>query len=132
MGEILDHAMTKTGRKPDLVLTAHVHNYQRFTRQLDGVSIPYIVAGAGGYWHLHDVARQADGTKTTTPLFISDMGVTLENYCDDRHGYLRFEVTPLTITGKYFAVPRPQESWSAPAVEIDTFTLDLKTHQITQ
>src|SRR5579859_3522441 len=36
IGELLDQAITKTGRKPDLVLTAHVHNYQRFTRQLDG------------------------------------------------------------------------------------------------
>jgi hypothetical protein len=132
VGEILDQAMAKTGRKPDLVLTAHVHNYQRFTRQIDGTSIPYIVAGAGGYWHLHNVIRQNDGEKVALPFFIADMGVTLENYCDDRHGYLRFEVTPHTITGTYFTVPRPQESWSAPATPIDTFTLDLKTHQLTQ
>ena len=132
MGELLDQAITKTGRKPDMVLTAHVHNYQRFTRQLDGARIPYIVAGAGGYWHLHDVIRQDSGAKINLPFFIADMGVTLENYCDDRHGYLRFEVTPQTITGTYFAVPRPQESWSAPAREVDRFTLDLKTHQITQ
>lgn len=132
MSKILDEASTKTGRKPDIVLTGHVHNYQRFTRQLDGASIPYIVAGGGGYWHLHEVIRQDNGEKITTPFPISDMGVTLENYCDDRHGFLRFEVTAQTITGTYFAVPRPQESWSAPATPVDTFTLDLKTHQLTQ
>ena len=131
MSNLLDEAITKTGRKPDLVLTAHVHNYQRFTRQLDGASIPYIVAGSGGYWHLHDVARQDNGEKVTTPFFISDMGVTLESYCDDRHGFLRFEVTPQTITGTYFSVPRPQEQWSAPATQVDTFTLDWKTHELT-
>ena len=47
-------------------------------------------------------------------------------------GYLLFEVTPQTITGTYFAVPRPQEPWSGPSIEIDKFTLDLKTHQIIQ
>lgn len=132
IGELLNAAIAKTKRIPDLVLNAHVHNYQRFTRQLDGRSIPYIVAGAGGYWHLHEVIRQDSGAKIDVPFFISDMEVTLENYCDDRHGYLRFEVTPETITGTYFAVPRPQEPWSAPSLEIDRFVLDLKTHQITQ
>lgn len=130
IGEILDQAITKTGRKPDLVLTAHVHNYQRFTRRLDGWYIPYIVAGSGGYWHLHEVIKQDHGAKVDPPFFISDMGVMLENYCDDRHGYLRLEVTPKTITGTFFTVPRPQEPWSAPAREADKFILDLREHQL--
>jgi predicted phosphodiesterase len=130
VGEILDQTITKTKRMPDLVLTGHVHNYQRFTRKLNGASIPYIVAGSGGYWHLHEVIRQDNGEKIVPPFFISDMEVTLESYCDDRHGYLRMEVTPEAITGTYFTVPRPQEAWSAPAQQLDTFTIDLKTHQV--
>lgn len=37
---------------PDVVLTAHAHNYQRFIRRLSfggtGREIPYVVAGTGG------------------------------------------------------------------------------------
>jgi Calcineurin-like phosphoesterase len=58
MGEVLDAAIKASGRTPDLILTAHVHNYQRFTRMLDDREIPYIVAGAGGYWHLHYIHGQ--------------------------------------------------------------------------
>ena len=53
---ILDNAMQETKRLPDLVLAGHVHNYQRFTRRYDGkTEIPYIVAGAGGYFHRHQM-----------------------------------------------------------------------------
>jgi hypothetical protein len=48
----LDDACTKGGLMPDVVLTAHSHNYQRFTRRLSfggtDRQIPYIVAGTGG------------------------------------------------------------------------------------
>jgi phosphoribosylcarboxyaminoimidazole (NCAIR) mutase len=42
-------------------MTGHVHNYQRFTRPLNGRDVPYIVAGAGGYWHLHTMAHDTTG-----------------------------------------------------------------------
>jgi hypothetical protein len=29
--------------------SGYVHNYQRFSRTVDGQMVPYIVAGAGGY-----------------------------------------------------------------------------------
>ncbi|GAC1503170.1 MAG: hypothetical protein NVS2B12_13780 [Ktedonobacteraceae bacterium] len=129
IAEILDRMIQKTGRKPDIVLTAHVHNYQRFTRVMDDHEIPYIVAGSGGYWHLHTVI-QAHGKPLETPVLIPDMGVTLESYCDDRHGYMRFEASRGLLKGEYFTVPRPQESWSAPAVLHDSFTIDLKQHRL--
>ncbi len=129
IAEILDRAIQKSGRKPDIVLTAHVHNYQRFTRVLDDYEIPYIVAGSGGYWHLHTVIQE-HGRPLETPVLIPDMGVTLESYSDDRHGYMRFEAAEGTLKGEYFTVPRPQESWSAPAVLHDSFTIDLKQHRL--
>src|SRR2546430_2886367 len=53
MHELLDAAAESAGRVPDAVLTAHVHNYQRFTRTWSGRQVPFIVAGAGGFHHLH-------------------------------------------------------------------------------
>ena len=48
---------------PNLVLAAHVHNYQRIERPLvDGVGpTPFLVAGLGGYPHLHGMGAD-DGT----------------------------------------------------------------------
>ena len=129
MGQILDQAIEHSGRTPDAVVAGHVHNYQRFTRTLNERAVPYIVAGAGGYWHLHYMLK-VQGAPIQTPYTFPDMGVTLEKYCDDRHGYLLMEVSAQALKGSYFSVPRPQESWRAPAQLVDTFTLDLQTHRL--
>jgi hypothetical protein len=39
---------TAAGLLPDLFLSAHAHNYQRYTRNLAGKKTTYIVAGTGG------------------------------------------------------------------------------------
>lgn len=130
MGGTLDQAIQATGRVPDAVFAGHVHNYQRFTRALNGRSIPYIVAGAGGYWNLHSM-QTVQGAPIITPYAVpGEEGVTLESYCANRHGYLLMEVDGKTLKGQYFSVPRLQESWSAPAQQVDSFTLDLTTHQL--
>src|ERR1700751_2360309 len=55
---VLDTAVQTAGRLPDLVLSGHVHNYQRFTGVLNGKNVPLIVAGAGGYnKQLHTLAK---------------------------------------------------------------------------
>lgn len=48
MRDTLDRAFEQADVWPDLVLSAHSHNYQRYTRRIAGKSIPYIVAGTGG------------------------------------------------------------------------------------
>src|SRR5262249_23977813 len=46
----LDKAFNESGRIPNLVMTGHVHNYQRFKRDMgDDKMLTYVVAGAGGY-----------------------------------------------------------------------------------
>ena len=129
VGQVLDAAFESSGRTPDLVLTGHVHNYQRFTRTANGRQVPYVVAGAGGYWHLHYMAKDASGQDLPTPWQTPDPEVTLESYSDDRHGFLRLTATAETVTGEYLTVPRPQESWRSGPFEVhDTFTLDLGRH----
>ena len=136
MGRILDEAISGTQRVPDIVLAGHVHNYQRFTRQFTDAGgqqrdIPYIVAGAGGYFHLH--YEQALNNNPIAPGYTIQDGntdVKLETYCDNRHGFLRLEVSADEITGTYLTVPRPQDHWGDPATSFDTFTLHLKTHRL--
>jgi hypothetical protein len=129
MHSLLNQTIQRTGRVPDMVLTGHVHNYQRFTEARGDRQVPYIVAGAGGYWHLHYM-QKVDGHAITLPFQTPDNGVTLESFCDDRHGFLRLEVTADALIGKYYAVPRPQEPWRVPPKLVDSFTLDLKKHRL--
>jgi hypothetical protein len=133
MFDLIDEARAQSGRTPDLVLAGHVHNYQRFTRTLaqDGGTwqIPYIVAGSGGYWHLHTMATDAKGASLPWTL-PGHNDISLDAWVDDRHGYLRMTATPTQLTATFFTVPRPQEPWGNPPVAADTFTLDRATHTV--
>jgi hypothetical protein len=48
MNQDITSLCTKAGVLPDLFLSAHAHNYQRYTRHVGGKKITYIVAGTGG------------------------------------------------------------------------------------
>jgi hypothetical protein len=45
----IDSACQQAGLWPDAVLSGHAHLYQRFTREVDGREIPYVVSGSGGF-----------------------------------------------------------------------------------
>lgn len=127
---MLDSAFKDSERLPDAVLSGHVHNYQRFTRQLDDHQIPYIVAGNGGHWKL-DYMQAHFNNKLKFPFKLPDRtDITLENYVDNRHGFMQIYVSPQKIIGKHFLVSRAHESWRKNAKEIDNFELDLQTHKL--
>jgi hypothetical protein len=130
MQKFLDNAFSKSKIYPDIIFTGHVHNYQRFTRRIGNVEIPYIVAGAGGYWFLHSINTGKKIIKT--PCASSFKDVTFEKYCEDRHGFLKISIDMKTrkLTGEYFTVPRQQEPWKTPPVLFDSFTLDLKKNKV--
>ena len=44
----VDKACEEAGVYPDLFLSGHAHNYQRYTRRVAGKEIAYVVAGTGG------------------------------------------------------------------------------------
>lgn len=98
MVEILHKAFDDAGRAPDLILSGHVHDYQRFTRTIDGKQVPYIVTGNGGYHNLHRLAKDA------TPGEELADGVTFEYGDDRRYGFLKLTITGETGTGEYIAV----------------------------
>jgi hypothetical protein len=128
MRDMLDGAFEAAKRTPDLVLSGHIHTYQRFSRPLDnGQTLAYVVPGAGGYPNLHTLAKVA-GAPPPVPWTDPVTGWTLTNYSKEhRHGFLRLSVTKTTIDGVYTTVPRPQESWTTgPVTQIDTFTIPIR------
>lgn len=129
MAGVLDDAIAQTQRWPDLVLAGHVHNYQRYTRTLADREVPYLVAGAGGYWHLHRMATDPQGHPLPTPYPIAGTDMTLVSFCANRHGYLLMEATPTTLKGSYYAVPAPASSSQSTSL-IDSFTLDWHSHRV--
>jgi hypothetical protein len=116
----LDQAITASGRIPTLILTGHVHNYQRFERDMSsfgGTTLAYVVAGAGGfagYTSLHQLK----------PGAVSPDGITMIHSNTDLPGFLRITLTAHNLTGEYFVVPPPPNHLTGPATVDDTFTVN--------
>lgn len=98
MQEMLARAFEQSGRTPDLILSGHVHDYQRFARAVDGKQIPYIVSGNGGYYNLHKLAKDAKQGEEVVE------GVTFEHGDDSRYGFLKLTIKGGVGEGEYFAV----------------------------
>lgn len=85
LADLLDAAFARAGRAPDLVLSGHVHSYQRFARRDRDRVIPYLVAGTGGVNNLQEIASDVPDVPAS---FAGLPGVTLEAYQDTAWGYL--------------------------------------------
>jgi len=133
LGAILDAGVKASGRIPDLVFTAHVHNYQKFVRQWQSRQVPYVVAGAGGYHNLHKVAATASGQPPALPwqLPAPSSDTRLLAYCDDRFGFMRVTATKQTILVDYLAVtPVAVVGQPVTPTLVDSFKVDLQTHTV--
>jgi predicted phosphodiesterase len=125
MIDFLEGVFEETGIRPDIVFSGHVHNYQRFSKQYDDLTIvPFIVAGTGGFDELHPIAL------TGNDRFIAEDsrfdGVSLESSCDTRHGFLKISLERdsggITLTGNYYTVSDEDEHT---AVLTDSFVVKL-------
>ncbi len=113
MGDALDAAFAASGRTPDLVLTGHVHDYQRFTRTLDGKPLTYLVTGNGGYHNLHYLAKDAKPGMQVSEDVVFEFG-------DDAHwGFLELTVEGQAITGAYTQVTKDGQA----TPNADTFAI---------
>jgi len=114
----LDRAFAISGRLPDAVISGHVHNYQRFSRKMKDKSgatrtIPYIVAGAGGYANetrsLNRIQKDLGLTDKKKhkkpPIDTTIHGVRLESFNESEPGFLRVTVNKERILFEYFLVP---------------------------
>jgi hypothetical protein len=105
MAKELEDAINASRRLPNMVLNAHVHNYQRIELAVLGHTLPFFVIGNGGYWNLHHLGA-ANGYKD--PETEAELMASI----DSRHGFMTFEISPKVINGHFTTVPRPQESWT--------------------
>jgi acid phosphatase type 7 len=114
LADALEACFAEAGRVPDAVFTGHAHNYQRFARRLGDRRIPYVVAGAGGYYDRHEIAT---GVSVLPASFPGLDGVTLEAYEDQAHGFMTVTVTPAGADVAYTAVTEGS------AVVVDSFRI---------
>jgi hypothetical protein len=120
MAKDIDAVCSRVGVWPDAVLSGHAHLYQRFSRQVNGRTIPYVVSGSGG--HLQHAPRAG------VPKAPTDFGnYRLEVDPIFELGYLTLTVTMAgrgnpTLTGTFHSqAARPTR---------DGFVLDLKTGKL--
>jgi acid phosphatase type 7 len=100
MADILENAIRDTGRVPNLVLSGHVHDYQRIEQAIaPGGPTPFIVTGNGGYHNLHAV-HSAPGDKAP------DTGAVLKYAAAKSWGFMTLTIDNNTISGVTTEVDR--------------------------
>jgi len=100
----LESAFAESGIRPDIIFSGHVHNYQRFNKTYpDGKILPFVVSGAGGFDELHAVVEVGDPYFSDKHPLLKN--VSLENYCEMQHGFLKITLekqpTGVKLSGKY-------------------------------
>jgi len=115
MANVLDQAINDSQRVPNIVLAAHVHNYQRIEQTVaSGITIPFIVSGNGGYYNLHKL-NTAPGNSDP------DNNAKLIAADDQNHGYMTLTVDANNISGAVTSVNNttgvatPLEQFAYPA-----------------
>jgi len=116
----IDAACTAAGVWPHAVFSGHAHNYQRYTRTINGMVIPYIVAGCGGHNPL-----SAMRTTLRTPYPINDT-LTLNSVDATDYGYLRVVVNAQTLTIEF----HPESDGGTTKTPDDTVTVNLTQHTV--
>ncbi|MGC2111555.1 MAG: metallophosphoesterase [Candidatus Korobacteraceae bacterium] len=113
MADAVQHAINDSRRVPNMVFTAHVHNYQRFERDLVSDSAtPFLVIGHGGYYNLHSLTASPG---TTDP----DTQATLVAGKDKQHGYSIITVDAENISGTMNLV---EDTKSSAEPDADSFS----------
>ena len=120
----LDKASQSAGFWPHAYLSAHSHNYQRYTRAIAGIDIPYLVAGGGGH-NVVKMQTSGDGNALRTPMKVNPT-LTLENYDDSNYGYLRIVVDTINLRIEY----HPASDGAGSKTPNDTVTVNLKTRAV--
>jgi hypothetical protein len=128
---VLFDSFKATKRYPNLILSGHVHNYQRFTQSVDGpkgtLQIPCIVAGAGGYTSLGKL-HTVNGAYPAVPFPLGS-DLTLEQYDQENIGFLRLEVSKTQIVGSYLS-SKYVPGTTPTATVVERFAIDLTRHTV--
>jgi len=122
----IDKVCASTKVWPHAVLSGHAHNYQRFTRYLNGRETPFLVSGNGG--HAHNSLTKKGTPTLRVPMVISDGEdkIVFENYDDTDFGYLRIVINDSQMRIEY----HPASDGDAAKTPDDTVTVDLKSRKL--
>ena len=121
----IDAACKAAGVWPHAVLSGHAHSYQRYTRAIGGMEIPYVISGNGGHGLTPLVNPGSPALRA--PVAVSNLpGVTLENYDDQNYGYLRVIVTGQQLRIEY----HPATDGATAKTADDSVTVDLKSRKL--
>jgi hypothetical protein len=100
MADVLENAIRDTGRVPNLVLSGHVHDYQRIEQTIaSNGPTPFLVTGNGGYHNLHAVHSQPGEVAP-------DSGAVLKYAADKKWGFLTLTIDKHGISGVTTEVDR--------------------------
>jgi hypothetical protein len=116
----IDSACTAAGVWPHAVFSGHSHNYQRYTRTVNKMQIPFLVAGCGGHSPLSPMRA------TFRTPYVIDNTLTLENYDTMDYGYLRVVVNATTMRIEF----HPQHDGGTTKTPNDAVTVTLATHVV--
>jgi hypothetical protein len=101
---------------PNLVLSGHVHDYQRIEQTIapDGPT-PFIVVGNGGYHNLHQVHSKVGDKAADTNAVLKNFAVAW--------GFMTLTIDKKTISGATTVIDRngnvtPGDTFSYPAAPI--------------
>jgi hypothetical protein len=135
----IDTILNQKGWYPHAFLSAHAHNYQRYTRtvRLGGhdLDVPFIVCGSGGH-NLNPMVRASRGQPAQDPSFgskvdyldvkaaVSTGGLILEKYNYRDYGYLRISVDAQQLRIGFHVA----QNGSLPQSRFDLVTVDLPSH----
>jgi acid phosphatase type 7 len=134
----LQRAFQESGQRPDVVLSAHAHLYQRLTyRYADGAELPLLVAGSGGHAPVESLWLRCDG-KTSLRRRALPFEAVLPRGCvlpagesaqvvahdDQSFGFLRLTVAADELGSEFFTVQQGSP------VLADAFRLDLRAHRL--
>ena len=117
MADVLENAIRDTGRVPNLVLSGHVHDYQRIEKTIaPGGATPFIVCGNGGYHNLHAIHSNPGDVAP-------DTGAVLKYGADKVWGVMTLTIDKKTISGKTIEIDKAGnvkngDSFSYPAASV--------------
>jgi hypothetical protein len=100
MADVLENAIRDTARVPNLVLTGHVHDYQRIEKTIaPGGPTPFIVCGFSGYHNLHAIHSQPGDAAP-------DSGAVLKYGADKVWGFMTLTIDGQSIHGATTEIDR--------------------------
>jgi hypothetical protein len=135
--EVMQRACEESGQRPDIIVSAHAHMYQRLTyRYAGGWDLPLLIAGSGGHAPVEQLFATCDGKPGKSKnvpfdaVLPDDFALPpgdvaqVTAFNDESFGFLRLTIVPGLVRGEFFTAA-PQGLTRA-----DSFALDTATHRI--